>query len=623
MIRQPKIRETTVYPEDILEKNPDTADVIGPDQAKTLPALFQERVHRSPWNPAYTQFDPSQQCWVDCSWQEMSDEVQRWRKAFSRDGLKPGECVAVRASNSTQWIMYDQSAMAQGAVVVPVFRDDRADNIAYILEHTRSQFLLVEEYSQWVEMEAERERLAQMRRVIVIRDPDDQLKDCSDERVEALDAWLEKGEGEELVTPEIHPGDLATIVYTSGTTGRPKGVMLSHRNILSNAYSSLQSVIAYPSDRFLSFLPLSHMFERTAGYYLTMMAGSRVAFNRSIAELMNDIAEIRPTVLILVPRIFDKAYARIKAQLDEGPAVKKWLFGLAVSVGWQRFEYRQKRASWHPKQLLWLVLNRLVAQKVVGRFGGELRFAISGGARLAPTISRVFIGLGIDILQGYGLTETSPVLAVNTLTRNDPSTVGLPFRGVQLRLGENDELLAKGPGIMMGYWKDPDATAACIDPDGWLSTGDKARISSSGYISISGRIKEIIVLSNGEKIPPADLEAAICDDLLFEQAMVVGEDRPYLVAVVVLNAEFWPETAGRLEVDAETDLNSEVVRNFAKDKIAELITGFPGYAYIREVVLTLEEWQVDNGMITPTLKLKRPVLIEHFKSEIEELYTET
>ncbi len=623
MIQHPRIRETTVYPEDILEKNRETADVIGPDQAQTIPALFRERVRRSSRDTAYTQFDPVRQCWVDFSWQQMSDEVQRWRKAFSRDGLQPGECVAVQASNSREWIAYDQSAMAQGAVVVPVFKDDRAENIAYILEHTRTGFLLVEEYSQWIDLEKELERLTEIRRVVVILDRDDQLKDCGDARVEALDAWLERGEPEEPAAPEIKPGDLATIVYTSGTTGRPKGVMLSHRNIMSNAYSSLQSVIAYPSDRFLSFLPLSHMFERTAGYYLTMMAGSRVAFNRSIPELMDDIAAIKPTVLILVPRIFDKAYARIKTQLDEGPAISRRLFGLAVSVGWQRFEYRQKRSGWHPKQLLWPILDRLVAQKVAGRFGGELRFAISGGARLAPAISRVFIGLGIDILQGYGLTETSPVLAVNTIARNDPSTVGLPFRGVQLRLGENDELLAKGPGIMLGYWEDPDATAACIDPDGWLSTGDKARISSEGYISISGRIKEIIVLSNGEKIPPADLEAAICDDPLFEQAMVVGEDRPHLVAVVVLNAELWPKIARSLDVDAETGLDSEVARNFARDKIAGLMAGFPGYAYIREVVLTLEEWQVDNGMITPTLKLKRPVLIDRFKSEIERRYTET
>ena len=260
--------------------------------------------------------------------------------------------------------------------------------------------------------------------------------------------------------------------------------------------------------------------------------------------------------------------------------------------------------------------------KVANRFGGDLRFVISGGARLAPNIARVFIGLGIDIFQGYGLTESSPVLTVNTFKKNMPSSIGLPFRRAQLRLGENNELQAKGPYIMLGYWKNQQATEASFSDDGWLLTGDIASISDQGYVSITGRIKEIIVLANGEKVPPADMEAAICDDPLFEQAMVLGEGKPYLTAIVVLNEEIWPKTARKLGVDPndQTEFSGEIVSSEILRKIADQLKEFPGYAFIRYVTISSQVWKVEDGSITPTLKLKRPVLMKRYAKKIEEMY---
>ncbi|WP_424946637.1 AMP-dependent synthetase/ligase [Candidatus Spongiihabitans sp.] len=617
-----KIRTATIYAECAIEENKRRCDVIDAEITATIPGLFEERVRRSPDKKAYSQFDPVRNEWVEYTWRDMAEDVQHWRRAIAADGLMAGERAAIRMSNSREWVLFDQAALAQGLIVVPVYVEDRADNIAYILEDTETRLLLLEKYAQWLEMEQQLPSLTALKRVVIVHDDNDGIENCSDARVMSLHAWLAAAMPIPPQNPAIDVDDLATIVYTSGTTGKPKGVMLSHANMLLNAYGGLQSVAVYPSDQFLSFLPLSHMFERTAGYYLTMMAGAAVAFNRSIPQLLEDMAEIKPTCMITVPRIFERAHSKIKTRLDQGPRLKKWLFEQAVAVGWQCFEHQHGRSKWRARQCFWPLLKTLVASKVTQQFGGRLRFVVSGGARLAPNVAKVFIGLGINILQGYGLTESGPVLTSNTLSRNNPSSIGLPIRGAELRLGDNDELQAKGPYIMMGYWNNPQATAQAINSEGWLMTGDVAHISEQGFVSITGRIKEIIVLVNGEKVPPADMESAIINDPLFEQAMVIGEGKAYLTALIVLSPEVWPKVALALGVDRsdKAALASEKVQQFVLDKIADQLTEFPGYAFIRQVTLSTEVWSVSDGAITPTLKLKRPVLMQRFKDAIELMY---
>ena len=606
-----------------LDNNKGKGDVIAPEVAATIPELFAERVRRSPNKTAYSQFDSTRNKWLHSTWQEMSESVMQWRNAAAGEGFKVGERAAIRVSNSKEWVIFDQVALAQGLVVVPVYVEDRPDNIAYILAHTQARWLVLEEYTQWLEMEAEIPSLTALKRVIIVND-NPEIENCTDERVMSLHRWLASAPALQPQALAIKSGDLATIVYTSGTTGKPKGVMLSHSNMLLNAYAGLQSLSVYQSDRFISFLPLSHMFERTVGYYLTMMAGAEVAFNRSMPDLLDDIATVKPTIMVTVPRIFERVYAKIKTQLDEGSGLKKWLFEQTVAVGWHCFEHQQGRATWHIKQCFWRPLNALVANKVVQLFGGQLRFAACGGARLSPNLSKVFIGLGIRILQGYGLTESSPILTVNTLSRNKPSSIGLPLQGVTLRLGDNNELQAQGHCIMMGYWDNPQATAEVIDSEGWLMTGDVADIADDGFITITGRIKEIIVLANGEKMPPADMEAAIIDNPLFEQAMVIGEGRAYLTALVVLNSELWHKAAIALDVDADDKktLEDPQVKQFMLDKIAQQLTQFPGYAFIRQITLSNDVWSVSDGAITPTLKLKRAVLMQRFETDIELMYSE-
>jgi long-chain acyl-CoA synthetase len=397
--------------------------------------------------------------------------------------------------------------------------------------------------------------------------------------------------------------------------------MLSHRNILWNAYAGLKSIDVFPSDRFLSFLPLSHTLERTVGYYIPVMTGSSVAFARSIPQLAQDLETIRPNILISVPRIFERVYGKIMDKLEQGPAVARRLFQLAQRVGWRRFLYQQEKAGWSPLLLLWPLLDLLVARKVRSKLGGELRFAISGGAPLPFEIARLFISLGIPIQQGYGLTETSPVISVNSLEDNDPASVGIPLAGVEIAIGAEEELLTRSPAVTKGYWNNPEATSTILDADGWLHTGDQVRVQN-GHLYITGRLKEIIVLANGEKVAPADMEMAIALDSMIDQVLVIGEGRPFLSALLVLNPEQMQILSDRLGLPAgtELDLDNPTLKQLLQDRISRQLRTFPGYAQIRQIAVIKEPWTVENRLMTPTLKLRRKLLLERYSDLVESLY---
>jgi long-chain acyl-CoA synthetase len=505
-----------------------------------------------------------------------------------------------------------------GLVLVPLYTQDRPDNVAYIIQNCGAKLLLFEKPEQWAAFADVREQLASLVRVLCL----EPLQGApADPRLSSVAAWLPAGGGPfQHVTRDPHK--LASIIYTSGTTGRPKGVMLSHHNMLSNAYNAVRLFEVSGQDTFLSFLPLSHTFERTCGYYLTVMAGARVAYARSITQLAEDLVAIRPTLLISVPRIYERVYAAIKAKLAEGPAVRRKLFHLATEVGWARFEYQQGRGPWRPSFLLWPVLKKLVADKILARLGGRLRAAVSGGAALPPDVARVFIGLGLPLLQGYGLTETSPVVSGNRIENNVPASIGQPIPGVQVKIGDKDALLVKGPNVMLGYWENPEATKAMFAEDGWLNTGDTARMDGDGRIFITGRLKEIIVLSNGEKVPPVDMEAAIARDPFFEQVMVIGEGKPYLSVFVVPNKELWFKAAAEHGLDPASPLSTRTqqAEQLVLERINAQIKAFPGYAQVRRATVIPEPWTIENGLLTPTLKLKRAHVLEQHRTEYEQLY---
>ena len=591
-------------------------ELVTLEEASTLAALFRQRVARSGNRTAFIQYDSASEQWREYDWNETARQVARWQKAFSDSGLEKGQRVMIMCHNRWEWVICDQATLGLGLVLVPIFMNDQAENIAWIANDCEASLLVLEGEEQWQTLEPVVDELKSVHTVVALN-----TFQANHSKLKMSQQWLPE-EGGALSEQESGSNELATIVYTSGTTGRPKGVMLSHHNILWNIHAALKLFNIAADNLFLSFLPLSHTLERTVGYYLPMVCGCAIAYNRSIPQLADDLARIRPTLMISVPRIFERIYGRIMGKLQEESSFKRVLFQKAIEVGWHKFEHEQGRAHWSPKLLLHPLLDKLVGAKVRARLGGRLRFTVCGGAALSPEVARLFIGLGIPVAQGYGLTETSPVIAANPLENNIPASVGLPLPGIEVKIGEGEELLTRSPSVMLGYWNQPEASAGIIDSDGWLHTGDKARIDRTNHIYITGRLKEIIVLATGEKVPPADMENAITLDALIEQVMIVGEGKPYLAALVVLNPAEFESLAARLGLDPSDKaiLKDERLLEEVLERIRQQTTAFPGYARINRVAILDEPLTPENGLLTPTLKLRRNRILSTYSEEVVELY---
>ncbi len=593
-----------------------TEDRITPDEAHNLSQLFFERVARCPDKVAYQYFNNTQKQWHDITWQTMADNIGRWQNSLKAEGLNPGERIAIMLKNSPEWVLCEQAALGLGLVVVPLYINDRAENAAYILDDANVKIIFIDCISQYNNLKSELHRLTDLKSIVSIHAVGNEHAPL----LEPLDKWLQQTDsGCQPVVSTQDKHSLASIVYTSGTTGKPKGVMLSHGNILWNAYSSS---LCYPfktTDVYLSFLPLSHMFERSIGYYLPVIAGSVVAYARSIDLLGEDLVSRQPTILVTVPRIFERVANKIYAQLNSKSSLANYLFRLTVDIGWLKFQVSQNKTSWKAGLLLWPLLNFLVARKIIHKLGGRMRLAISGGAPLAFNVGKLFTSLGLTISQGYGMTESSPVVCTNRIEDNEIASVGQPLPDVEVKLGDSCELLVRSPGIMLGYWRNQVATKAVIDSDGWLHTGDQAKIHHQ-HIYITGRLKEILVLSNGEKISPCDLESAICADPIFEQAMVVGEGKAFLSALLVLDKKQFELLSSDLDQDIAADPNSEQVTERLLQRVRSRLTEFPGYTKIYRIHATFSGWTVENSLLTPTLKLKRHEILDYYDEIINDFY---
>ncbi|MGQ0727607.1 AMP-dependent synthetase/ligase [Acidovorax sp.] len=601
----------------------------------TLPQLLAYRVGQTPQADAFRAYDTNRKAWQSLTWAQTAERVKAWAQALAAMQLPPAARVAILLPNGLNAMCADQATLAVGGVPVPLHAIDNPGSIAYILGDCEASMLIVSQAEQWEKIRAVGTPFPALR-AVVIADDDDAFKATpasgDSPAVGSLAQWLTGAAQTDASTEATGPqaDDLAAIVYTSGTTGKPKGVMLTHRNVISDVKAVLERIAPTVDDVFLSFLPLSHTFERTGGYYLPIAAGSCVAYARSVAQLAEDLKTIRPTVLVSVPRIYERIHAKLLEKLSPTPW-KMQLYEAAQNKGWARFCAAQGLAAPTPDAssqaagwmaaLPWPVLQALVAKPLLAQFGGRVRVAVSGGAPLSPTIAKCFLGLGLPLIQGYGMTETAPVVSVNALDDNDPACVGKALPGVEVRIGDNHELQVRGPIVMKGYWKRPEDTARILSTDGWLGTGDQADIVN-GRIHIKGRIKEIIVTSTGEKIPPGDLELALLADPLLEQAFVVGENRPFIACVAVLNPGEWQRLAADLGLNpqAADSLNHPSVHRAVLARIEKNTANFARYAVPRTVHLTLTPWTIENTFMTPTLKLKRNNLMAHFAEAIEGMY---
>ena len=599
-------------------------------ECATLDKFIPLRARLTGGEIALKQFNRTLNAWDAISYLELNERIIEWRKAFASLGLQRGTRVSILLNNSVDHVLADQATLANAMIPVPLHAIDTPGSQAFILADSGAKCLVTNKLERWQAIEAAGENLSAVKTVILTDEISPAHQSGRGPRIYGIDDFLGLGQ-QAVLLPEVPtPDDLAAIVYTSGTTGRPKGVMLTHGNIVSNVIATLEHIAPAPQPGyvFLSFLPLSHTFERTAGYYLPLGMGCTIVFNRSIMLLNEDFKIAHPDVLISVPRIYERIYARIIDRLSKQSAFVRFLFNTCVDVGWRRF-CRANRLPVPASSLSWLdpfvwpFLKKMVATKVAMQFGGRLKVAIAGGAALNHKVARLFCGLGIPPIQGYGMTEASPIIAGNSLTLNQPETVGRPFPNVEVRLApETHEIQVRAPSVMKGYWNRPDDTAKVLSPDGWLSTGDVGEFNELGLLRIRGRIKEIIVTSTGEKVPPVDLELALETDPLFAQTYVVGEARPFISFVAVLNVEKWKELAAKLGVapNDQLALQSNAVRSAVLKRARAAAAEFPHYALPRNVVLTLEPWTIENGLLTPTLKLKRKPLSEKFAAQIEEMY---
>lgn len=541
----------------------------------SLGALLPARVAVSGDDPAYRDYDGAR--WRSFTWRQAQAEVARLRAALYAEGLRRGDRVAICARNRAHWAFCDLAALSLGLVVVPLYYNDRAENLAFCLTDAGVQLLFTDQ------VPPPEVRACGLARIIGFTALDYTV---------ALTDWQVGGAPAPPVT--VTRTDLATIVYTSGTTGRPKGVMLTHGNILADCEGLMTAITEVVSGRhrFLSFLPLSHMFERTVAHFIAIAIDAETVYARGIGELAADLRTARPTLLVSVPKIFERSYARIQAQL----AARPWTARLVAAAVAARLACYRRTARW-PTRLLASVLDVVVARRLRAHFGGALQYVFLGGAAAPLPLLEFFTGLGLRFLQGYGLTETAPVATCVRVGDRDLRSVGRPLPGVAVKFVDG-ELRVRGPTVMSGYWRQPEATAAVIDRDGWLRSGDLGRWVD-GQVYLTGRVKDIIVLSNGEKLAPIDAEQAILMDPAFEQALITGEGR------------------GVLGLLAVTTLPDEAT---IIDRANRQLHAFPGYARIRVARAVEGPWTVENGLLTPTLKVRRHEVERRYAAIIAAMY---
>lgn len=590
-------------------------DLIPADRAGTLFGLLRERAGRTPEADAYRQFDKAAGSWATVTWQEALARTETIADAMAAAGLEPGDRVAIFLHNCLDWVCFDMAAHKLGLPVVPLYTNDAISSTAYVLSDARPRLVFVDTPARWTAIEGALERSDFIERVwIHDAAPEDALPDPATPFRRALEQSAGRGSPE-----RSGPEDLAALIYTSGTTGAPKGAMLTHRALLANAEGVAKVFPPVRDDVFLSILPLAHGFERTMGYVLPMLGGACVAYAQSLLRLRQDMATLRPTAIMAVPRFYESIYTAARRSASESPARLR-LFEMTGRIGWQRFAARAGAgpAPGMVDRMIWPLLDRLVARKVQAAFGGRLRVAVSGGATFPPEISRDLIGLGIPMVEGYGLTEAGPVVTASLQQQYLPGTVGFALPGIEVRRTEGGELRVRSPAAMTGYWQNPDATSAMIDPEGWLRTGDLGVIEN-GRIAVTGRLKHILVLSNGENVNPRPIETDLEADPLFEQVCVTGDGRPYLTVLLVLNREAWAELAAADGLTPDNPNTPEAERAILA-RVKSHLKGYPAHQQIRACHAMLEEWTVEQRLVTPTLKLRREKIVAAFERQIAALY---
>lgn len=563
------------------------------------------------------------------TYQEMKERVEQVAVFLLNSSLDTGDRVALLSENRPEWPIVDMGMISAGMVNVPIYPTLTASQVAYILNDSGSKGIVVSSAAQLDKVRALLKDCPQLEWVIC-------LDDCHEielQGVRLLDYKTLLAEGESLMKTRraeldarlqlAKPSDTVSIVYTSGTTGNPKGVMLSHSNFASNAVAAAEAMGFNYNQTSLSFLPLSHVLERVVNYVM-QYCGATIAYAESIDTIGDNLQEVKPSAFVAVPRVFEKIYTRILQNIENDKPLKRKIFYWALGIGKQASVYTTRGKSM-PTTLAakHALADKLVFSKIRARTGGNLEFAVSGGAPLMKELAEFFFAVGINIYEGYGLTETSPVICINRPKYVKPGTVGQAIEHVEVKIAEDGEILARGPNIMQGYFNNPDATAEVINQDGWFHTGDIGEIDEEGFLKITDRKKEIIVMSNGKNVAPQPVENKLKTSPYIEQAVLVGNNQKYMAALLYPNFEALEKAAKEQGFKAESPeemAHSKAVQDFLRKEIDQLTEEFARYEKVKKFALLTEEMTQENDCLTPTLKLKRRVIQNKYESLIHSLF---
>ncbi|MDH3515136.1 MAG: long-chain fatty acid--CoA ligase [Gammaproteobacteria bacterium] len=594
------------------------------EPVRNLPTMFFDQAERYADRPFLWSKRDAQ--WRSQSWSEVAARISELSRTLRTLGVEPGDRVALVSENRPAWLIADVAIMAAGAITVPAYTTNSEDDHHFLLNDSGAKGLIISTRA-----------LAKRALPAAMRTPATEFAICLEApepmpgqglRIYTWEEALQKGRdlADDVRDFAAKPQrtDTCCLIYTSGTGGQPKGVMLSHGAIICNCMGACQIISALPGfqepgEVFLSFLPLSHAYEHTAGQFFPMSIGAEIYYAESLEKLVANIAEARPTIMTAVPRLYESIYARILRGLKGQSAFRQKLFMKAVALGRKRCEDPDSLSV--GERLQDALLDKLVRKKVAGRFGGRLKAFVSGGAALNYEIGVFFVALGVRLLQGYGQTEAAPVISVNRHEPNKLDTVGPPLKGVEVRIADDGEILVRGELLMNGYWNNPEATAEALK-DGWLHTGDIGRIDNDGYIAITDRKKDIIVNSGGDNVSPQRIEGMLTVEPEIAQVMVCGDKRPHLVALIVPDEDFaaaWLAENNRngdlAALIGDTDFIKAI--GAAVDRVSRKLSVVER---IRKFILTAESFTIDNGMLTPSMKIRRHIIRDKYGNALDSLY---
>ena len=583
----------------------------------TIPNRLLQRAKKTPNDPAY--YVRQGGSWKPTNWGTYSDEVTQAGRALIALGFEPGQTVCILGFNRPEWAVMDIAAMGAGGAPAGIYTTCSPVEVRYIVAHAEAPIILVENEDQWRKVLAERSNMPNLKHVVT-------MKGCpaiADDMVMTWEEFLAKGDAVETRAyldriESLKPDALATLIYTSGTTGPPKGVMLSNENLAwtSNVAISITTINA--SDCSLSYLPLSHIAEQMFTLHIPITTGARVYFAESIEAVPENLKEVQPTIFFGVPRIWEKFHAGISAKLKEATGVKAKLVNWAMKVGWEANETPDGT-----KGLQYQLANKLIYSKLLPAIGmGNARVCVTGAAPIAREVLQFFASLNLIVLEVYGQSEDSGPTSFNTPSRYRFGTVGPALPGVEVKIAEDDEIMVKGPNVFLGYYKDKEATDSTLS-DGWLHSGDLGAFDRDGFLNITGRKKDIIITAGGKNITPKNLEAGIKNHPLVDEAVVIGDRRKYLSALVTIDAEAGPAWAAANGEDAGALHQSAKLKESIQAHIDEMNKEFARVEQIKKFTILKRNFTVEDGELTPTLKVKRAKVNDHFAEDIEAMYDES